>query len=421
MIKRRSILIVFSCISLFLFLTNNYFVFGKINAEPQDTWYRTYKLITGADIETDTNGNVFVTGTSYSKAKLLKFNETGDLLVNKTWEKLGISVVASAIDSQNNIIIVGYGYIHNTNNRDIFLLKYNNNCVLQWSRSWGGVEHEYATLIVIDSENNIYIAGDTYSYGNNISSFFLIKYDTSGIFRWQKIFETARIENRYSIAVDSYNDIYLPAYYYNQSLPEPIILSCLLKYNSTGDLLWNKTVPWTSQRLFIGIPPTDTIYILSEESYDTYYLINYDIEGNLIRNDTLDINFYIRGMVFDNLDNVCLFGDKKPFTPESSLYFCKINSSGERIYSMTGGGPSFDKCKGLAFDMSNNTYLLANSYNQDGESFLVIIKNPVNGLSYFISPIITSFFFYPLGLSAIITIVILIWKIYHKKDYINRK
>ena len=114
MIKRRTIFILFLFIFFFLFLRSGFFVFGKVSAEIQDTWVRTYKLISGADIETDIDGNVFITGTSYSKAKLLKFNETGELLFERNWEKLGLHVVASAIDSNNEIVIAGYGYIQNT-------------------------------------------------------------------------------------------------------------------------------------------------------------------------------------------------------------------------------------------------------------------------------------------------------------------
>ena len=72
------------------------------------------------------------------------------------------------------------------------------------------------------------------------------------------------------------------------------------------------------------------------------------------------------------------------------------------------------RVRGLIFDLNNNTYLLANSNTQDGDSYLVLIKNPKNGLSYF-NDAIASFSLLIMGLSVLITMIILIWKIKEKK------
>ena len=91
-----------------------------------------------------------------------------------------------ATDSNNNIYITGYtdGDLDgNTNARynDIFLTKYNSNGDKQWTELLGTSSYDEARSVTTDSNNNIYISGDTGGYldGNmNAGSYdiFLTKY-----------------------------------------------------------------------------------------------------------------------------------------------------------------------------------------------------------------------------------------------------
>ncbi|UCC20836.1 MAG: hypothetical protein JSV62_06030 [Promethearchaeota archaeon] len=412
MIKRKTILISFLIGVLLSFHGYAFFVMGSIPVPTQDTWIRVYpELMGGSDIETDNNGNIFVTGTSYSHPKLLKYNESGDLLEDKSWSNEGFARVI-AINSQNDIIVAGYRYVSSAQSRDIFILRFNNYGILQWSRTWGGEENEYITSLTIDSGNHIYVTGESYSCGSDRPCLFLLKYNNAGTLQWEKIFNVARIESGFSLATDSSNNIYLPTYQFNTSSSTGQIFSYLLKYNATGHMVWNKTIPWASQDIFISISPLDNITIISQTTYNLYSIGKFDVEGNIIRNNSININNFIAGIASDKKGEIYLFGAKRAFTPEASLYFCKLDSSGNIDYSIICGGPSFDECEGLAFDLNNNTYLLAGSYNQDGEPFLLIIKNPYNGLSYFNPsiPYFSSFFLYVFVLSVITNMIIIIWR-----------
>ncbi|KKK63798.1 hypothetical protein LCGC14_2990650, partial [marine sediment metagenome] len=58
---------------------------------------------------------------------------------------------------------------------DVVLLKFDSSGKLEMYKTWGGYDIEYAHCLTIDSSDNIYIAGGTFSYGNGVSDMFLIK------------------------------------------------------------------------------------------------------------------------------------------------------------------------------------------------------------------------------------------------------
>lgn len=385
MIKRKIKLIFFIInFSLSFILISNNYIFAKISTEEQDTWYRVYKMMGGADLKTDTFGNIFVVGTSYSKAKLLKFNATGDLLFNQTWEGQSVYAKVIAIDSQNKILVAGYGYLNSSEKRDVFLLKYNNTGVLQWNRSWGGEEMDYARAIAVDSNNNIYITGYTNSFGGYWDPF-LIKYDANGTFLWQNIWGTSESERGNSIAIDSNDDVYIGVDFINFSITPPNQQLSLLKYNSTGKLLWNITVPG-------GSPPFDLFMITSDEIYTVVRycsgnncgisIMKYNNTGNKIWESYISLISYT-DIALDSLEFIYLCGRTRGSLSDYDLYLCKLDHSGSIDYEITCGGGGYDDCKGLTIDLNDNIYLLGNSYDKDGISYLVLIKNPVDGLRYF--------------------------------------
>ena len=44
-------------------------------------------------------------------------------------------------------------------------------------RIWGGNMHDYCRAIVVDSFNNIYLVGDTLSFGEGSYDIFLLKFE----------------------------------------------------------------------------------------------------------------------------------------------------------------------------------------------------------------------------------------------------
>ena len=125
-----------------------------------------------------------------------------------------------ALDSNNNIYVVygTYGSISGStmtsSNNDIVLFKLDNNGNTLYAIQNGTINTYGAknnATVRIDSENNIYIAYSTYTQDNG-DDIVLIKANANGIVQWTKqegIANTTGFEGLGSISIDSNNNVYI--------------------------------------------------------------------------------------------------------------------------------------------------------------------------------------------------------------------
>ena len=101
-------------------------------------------------------------------------NPQGDFVWAKTWGGTSIdSAWMPVTDSNNNIYIVGFFQssnvdfdpgagteIHSTNGgQDCMLVKFDQNGVFQWAKTWGNTQADVATGIGFDSNDNLFVIG----------------------------------------------------------------------------------------------------------------------------------------------------------------------------------------------------------------------------------------------------------------------
>ena len=70
---------------------------------------------------------------------------------------------------------MGEFYNYELASLDIAVLSLNNIGKLTGYTVWGGKDREYGSEIVIDAHGNLYIAGETYSYGSGRGDVLLLK------------------------------------------------------------------------------------------------------------------------------------------------------------------------------------------------------------------------------------------------------
>lgn len=134
------------------------------------------------DLTLDSAGNILITGLSSSIGEggldmlLLKFNNSGFPLFNTSWGSSNTDIAYDIeTDSSDDIYITGSIEYSDRRKDDVVLLKFDSSGKLEMYKTWGGYDIEYAHCLTIDSSDNIYIAGGTFSYGNGVSDMFLIK------------------------------------------------------------------------------------------------------------------------------------------------------------------------------------------------------------------------------------------------------
>jgi len=112
---------------------------------------------------------------------LLKYDKTGSLMWNATWGGSGSELARSATVNADSsyVYVAGSTTSFGNGDFDVVLLKYDQNGNLTLNKTWGGSKLDRSRGIAADA-SFIYIAGDTKSIGAGDEDAFLIKVDSDG-------------------------------------------------------------------------------------------------------------------------------------------------------------------------------------------------------------------------------------------------
>ena len=173
--------------------------------------YDTGRSESGSDIALDFSGNFIMTGYSYGGVKLLKYNNSGTLVLARS----AVEGNGVGLDGSGNIYIAGHGWV---TNEATTIAKYDKDGNQQWYRTYATAYSEYSKDIALDIEGNIYVL--ILSGGANYR---LVKYDNFGTMIWDKPFSGYAAK----MAIDFNNYIYVTGN------------NLTIKHDKDGNVLWS--------------------------------------------------------------------------------------------------------------------------------------------------------------------------------------
>lgn len=143
------------------------------------------------DLKTDSNGNVFVTGSVTGTStgmdiRTLMLDTNLSIVWSATYSgAMNDEGNALDIDAAGNILVTGYT-TSSTQGRNYITIKYNSAGSQLWAKTFNGGTNgdDSATCIVVHptDTNKIYVSG--YSYNGSTKDYYTLKYDGAGNQKW---------------------------------------------------------------------------------------------------------------------------------------------------------------------------------------------------------------------------------------------
>lgn len=377
----------------------------------------TAVAITGNDIylgegKYNTSG-VLIAGSDGDMLYLSKYNSCGNL----DWQTLLPSNVGGGtlrdliLDSDKNLLVLA----EITNQVELY--KFNSSGTKIWRQTTalgGGINPRQ---IVIDNDNNIYVAGYTntnqsVNYGDNTADsadwggedFFIRKYDQDGTILWTHQWGsggTSSNDTGTTIAIDNSNNIYVAG----KTDGCPSGLSCagngditVLKLNSSGNRIWNKVFGDASSDSVLRITyHNGYIYFWGATDRISGYswaLTKLDTDGNQIWDRGVAVTGYPLVMVdsrqggemiFDSENNIILSGTLYNSINNNSLWISKFDTDGAGLFEKVISSGSNDELRDISIDSENNIFITGytdgdfGTRKNSGTSDMFVMKLNSNG------------------------------------------
>ncbi len=341
----------------------------------------------GHSVAVDSDGNIYFTGefrgtvdfnpgpgnsslTSTSGSEdifVLKLDSAGAFVWVKQMGGISTDVATSiALDSDHNVYTTGYfsliadfdpgtgtAQLTAAGDHDVFVSKFNASGNLVWAKRIGGTSHEDGRSLTMDSDGNVYIAGNfsgTVDFNpgpatTNLTSagdedIFICKLDSAGNLVWAKRIGSVNDDIGISLALDSEGNVYTSGYFSGTADfdPSPSTLNLtpaggndvfVAKLDSSGNFLWAKQ---------LGGPSNDFGRGIALDSADNVYTTGY-FKG------TADFD---PGVATVNLTSSAGSDD---------IFVCKLNSSGDYVWAKQIGGSDGDYGLALAVKSDGDAYV----------------------------------------------------------------
>jgi len=181
----------------------------KTDSEGNEEWNQTFGGIGsdwGLSVQQTSGGGYIITGhtESFGNGKidfwLIKTDTQGNEVWNKTFGggsyDQGRSVQQT---TDGGYIITGYTHSFGNSDSDVWLIKTDSDGKEEWTQTFGGSEHDSGYSLQQTLDGGFIITGSTWSSGNVALNVLLIKTDSQGNEKWNKIFGGIESDVGYSV------------------------------------------------------------------------------------------------------------------------------------------------------------------------------------------------------------------------------
>ena len=415
----------------------------------------------GGRVAVDALGNSYVIGQAeqafslggFSLASgwfLAKFDQGGNVL----WAYSTLQANDLAIDRSGSVYVagtfagtqpLGTNTLVSAGPSDIFVAKYSSVGNVLWAQRAGGALDDAANGVAVDRNGNVYVTGyyrSAATFGNvsivggstnlpasdsNTPDVFVVRYDTSGNFRWAaKAGGSGSDAGQRIVVAPNGGNVYVAGTFMGSSVPfgsdtfnvsaydtQNVFLS---KLNSSGQFVWTQQEGgYMAQVGGLGVDSSENIYLamnLNQSSYisgSTYagysmQVVSYS-SGHVLRwmsgtylgslgSRCLDLavdssgNSFMAGWFNGviSLGTANLISSTNASSPSQPDVFVFMHKGdGSELWSVQAGGVGSDQANGVAVDSTGANVYLSGQFSGVSVSFGTNILNSAGNNDMFVA------------------------------------
>ena len=231
-------------------------------------------------------------------------------------------------------IITGSTRSFGNGNYDVWLIKTDSVGNKVWDRTFGGTDSDSGWSVQQTTDGGYIITGKTRSFGAGETDAWLIKTDSTGNMMWNKTFGATWFEAGWCVQQTSDGGYILTG------------IEWLIKTDSAGNKEWDKYY-FENKFCFSVQQTTDEGYIISGgiESYDMdVLLIKTDSAGNMVWNKTFGGTGYDLGRCVQQTTDggYIISGYKGGGCGQDDVWLIKTDSAGNMVWNRIFGGENID-------------------------------------------------------------------------------
>ncbi|MEO0191745.1 MAG: hypothetical protein ABIM46_03055 [candidate division WOR-3 bacterium] len=153
------------------------------------SWDGAFSIAQTADKGFIAAGSTYSYGADREDFLVLKLNSDGSMSWARTFGGPGYERASSVTQTADGgYAIAGYTDSFGAGSVDFLVLKLDPDGSLEWARTFGGMEDEWAHLVTQTADGGFVVAGYTWSYGAGCDDFLVLKLNSDGSLIWARTF-----------------------------------------------------------------------------------------------------------------------------------------------------------------------------------------------------------------------------------------